>query len=203
MSRVTRLLVVLGFVLACPAPSGASGVHAPARAALTIDPQMPSVGQRWHVRAALSPGDGLPHPFRRVTLTGEMFGHPMRPVEIELTAVDEVGTYAGDLRFTMRGSWQVTLRVEDLNDVIAGAFEVVVVREEEPQGLPELRSVLDLHPPVRPNLVSPAWVLTLVIGLTLTFEWTAAIVARRRARDAATDKASVHYALRRKGRVQP
>jgi hypothetical protein len=161
-----------------PISAWASGIHGAVRATITIGPQMPSVGQAWRITASFPAADRRLHPARRVEVIGEMTGHPMRPVEAELSPTGEPGTFSGVLHFTMRGPWMVTLRVEDLNDVMTGALEVNVVREDQLNGLPDIRSVLDLHQPARPNLVPPVWVVIATIALVLGSRRATGVIAR-------------------------
>lgn len=160
----------------------ATGVHNSVPALLTYSPQMPHVGQRWQVQVSLqSPDPTAVHPARRVWLVGEMTGHPMRPVEAELTRADMAGNmYAGALEFTMRGPWRVTVRVEELIDVVEGSLALDVVGDDESTGLDALRDAVLLQRPDQPTMVPPAWTLGGAVVLALALEWIVARYHRRR-----------------------
>jgi hypothetical protein len=177
-ARLGRLALV-AVLVSWPQAVTASGTHAVAKAALSFSPQTPRVGQAWQLSIAIQSSDRALHPARRVKVVGEMTGHAMRPVEVELTRTSDGGTYEGALAFTMRGPWRITVRVEDLNDVLTAAFDLEVVRPDESSGFDDMRTMLDLHPPVRANLLPPGWTLLGVIVLALAFEWAAWLLSRR------------------------
>jgi hypothetical protein len=173
--------VVLSIVLACPDIVSASGAHSLTRAVLSVTPQFPRVGDRWHLSVAIQSADSMLHPERKVRIVGEMTGHPMRPVEVELTRAAGETDYGGDVVFTMRGPWNVTLRLEDVNEVLLTTFDLEVGGLDASTGWSEMRTMYDLHRPVRPNLVPPIWVVVGTIVLTLAFEVAAVVIVRRRA----------------------
>ena len=184
MSR-TPLRLLLALVICAvmtPGNIAATGVHPLAKAQLTFGPQIPRVDQPWHVRAEIQSADALQHPSRHVRVIGEMTGHPMLPVEVELTRVPgERDIYEGAVAFTMPGSWRITVRVDDINDTLVGMFGLDVCDEDGATGFDELRSVVDLHQPVRPNLIPPWYVVGAVGLLVVAAEWTSMAAARRRA----------------------
>jgi YtkA-like protein len=176
---VKRALIVLVIAAVWPRSVDASGAHSLVRAALTYAPQNPRVGEMWRVSAVVQSADQALHPERRVHLVGTMMGHPMRPVEAALSPTGEAGTYSGALSFTMRGPWRIALEVDDLNQVQLATFDLEVVNADASSGGFEMRAILDLHQPARPNLVPPAWAVAAALGLTLAMQAAALFVQRR------------------------
>lgn len=174
-----RALVIVAIAAAWPRSAGASGAHSLVRAALTYAPQNPRVGELWRLSAVVQSADQALHPERRVRVVGTMTGHPMRPVEADLSPTGEAATYSGALSFTMRGPWQITIEVDDLNQVQLATFDLEVVNADASSGGFEMRAILDLHQPARPNLVPPAWVVAAALGLTLAMQAAALFVQRR------------------------
>jgi hypothetical protein len=185
MSACRSVGLTLLLVVAATTSVFTSGAHSLVRAQVSFGPQTPHVGEPWHVAVAIQSADAQLHPERRVRLIGTMSGHAMRPVEAELARGAD-GAFTGSVAFTMRGPWIVTVRVEDLNDILIGGFAAEVVKNEDSTGADELRTMIELHPPVRVNLFPPAWIVGFAIALTLAMQATATIVQRRRREAAAT-----------------
>jgi hypothetical protein len=160
--------------------------HNTVRASLVCRPQAPRAGEVWHVTASVDSSDGLVHPGRRLTVTADMAAHHMRPIAAEMTRTDAAGrAFSGQLSFTMPGPWQLTLRSEDLNEVLVGVFAFEVANDDDPRAVGEVRTVVDLIPPPHPNLIPPAWAAAGTIGLTIAFEIVATRYQRRRERRSA------------------
>jgi hypothetical protein len=175
-----RWRATLALAMACaPVSLGASGAHMLVKAVVTFSPQTPHVREPWHVEVAIQSADAQLHPERRVRLIGTMSGHAMRPVESVLTRAEN-GSFGGALAFTMRGPWIVTVRVDDLNDMLTGDMPVEVVKDDESTGVEQLRTVVELHPPVRANLLQPAWVTGGAVALTFLIQLAATLYRRRR-----------------------
>lgn len=160
-------------------PVGATGTHNTVGAALVMRPQLPSMGRPWAISIVLRSTDGLPHPNRRVRLVAEMTGHAMRPESVELSRSDEPDVYSGTLVLTMRGPWKITVRMEDVNDLMLGSFNVQAGGDADGNGAPEMRDLVQLARPVRPNLVPPGWVVAAAFGLTVAFQAGARLLQHR------------------------
>jgi hypothetical protein len=180
--RFYRVIAVLtAAVLLLPFAAGATGTHNMLRAALIYGPQSPRMGDIWYVSATLESTDGLVHPSRRVKLIADMTVHAMRPVEADMTRTDSAGrTFSGQLSFTMPGPWRVTLRSDDVNELLIGSFPFDVANDDEPRGATEMRTVVYLTPPPQANLVPPILAVVVTIALALAFEIAAAVYQRRR-----------------------
>lgn len=178
--RTARCIVLLSMGVVCSTGLNASGTHrVPATATIRYGPHTPIVGQPWHLTVTLKAADSLIRPGRRLRVIGQMTGHAMRPVDTELTRVNPE-EYTGALAFTMRGSWVITVRAEDGNDVLAGSFPIEVVNDEPSSEMWDMRTTVDLVPPTRPNLVAPRTVVAASLGLTVLFQLVAAAAQRRR-----------------------
>ena len=108
-SWMRTLVAALAAVLVAQAPlSGHNGIAV----FVTVTPGRPGAGQACQISVvAIGPTGALAS--ARVTLIGEMTGHPMPP-RANLQPTVAKGRYAGEMTFTMAGPWKMTLEVDHL-----------------------------------------------------------------------------------------
>lgn len=61
-----------------------------------------------------------------VSVKADMPAHSMTPVEVDLMEGDERNEYVGSLRFTMPGSWEITVHVRHQGESDRASFEALV-----------------------------------------------------------------------------
>ena len=131
-SWIRTLGVALAAVLVAQAPlSGHNGIAA----FVTVTPGRPGAGQACQISVvAIGPTGALAS--ARVTLIGEMTGHPMPPLRANLQPTVAKGRYAGEMTFTMAGPWKMTLEVDHLGETMWASFDLAVGTLEEGPGQP-------------------------------------------------------------------
>jgi hypothetical protein len=128
------------------------------------------------------PGLPILGQIRRVSLSGEMTGHAMPPLEVDLAPGRDPGAYNGQITFSMSGPWRVLLRIDLLNEQMWAAIDLPVRGDTEAVDPRPHRYVVEMQDPVRPTVFPPARTLGAAVTITVTLELIALVIARRRDR---------------------